>query len=229
MTNTSPDATAPRPRWWTLDLSDLTQAAVFAALIAVLGLVGQFNLTAGVPITLQTLGVMLAGAVLGPKKGTLAVVIFMVLALAGLPILAGGRTGWVSLNSPTAGFFVGFLPAVIVIGVLTAAMMPKYRVAGGIVINLIGGMLLLYAFGVAGLMIRGTSFGAALAVNGPFVLGDIAKAVVAALVAVPVHRGRPGLIAPLRSAPRTEAGGSRADGTKADGTKAGGSESGSDG
>nr|WP_221247247.1 biotin transporter BioY [Gordonia humi] len=180
-------------------MSDLAQAAVFAALIAVLGLPGQINLSAGVPITLQTLGVMLAGAILGPKKGTLAVVIFMVLAIAGLPILAGGRTGLVSLSAPTAGFFIGFLPAVIVIGLLTALMMPRYNIVLGIVINLVGGMLVIYLCGTIGLMIRADmSFGEALGTNGLFVWGDIIKAVVAALVAAPVHRGRPGLITPLR-------------------------------
>ncbi|MCF8611675.1 biotin transporter BioY [Gordonia sp. HY285] len=190
-------STTARP--WALSLADLTQAAVFAALIAVLGLPGQINLSAGVPITLQSLGVMLAGAVLGPKKGTLAVVIFMVLAIAGLPILSGGRTGLVSLSAPTAGFFVGFLPAVIVIGVLTAMMMPKYNIVLGIVINLIGGMAVLYACGTIGLMIKADmTVGAALATNSSFVVGDLIKAVLAALIAAPVHRGRPGLITPLR-------------------------------
>ena len=190
-------STTARP--WALSLADLTQAAVFAALIAVLGLPGQINLSAGVPVTLQSLGVMLAGAVLGPKKGTLAVVIFMVLAIAGLPILSGGRTGLVSLSAPTAGFFVGFLPAVIVIGVLTAMMMPKYNIVLGIVINLIGGMAVLYACGTIGLMIKADmTVGAALATNSSFVIGDLIKAVLAALIAAPVHRGRPGLITPLR-------------------------------
>ena len=192
------NGTAPAARPWALSLADLVQAAVFAALIAALGLTPAINLSAGVPITLQSLGIMLAGAVLGPKKGTLAVVIFMVLAIAGLPILSGGRTGLVSLSAPTAGFFVGFLPAVIVIGVLTAMMMPKYNVVLGIVINLIGGMAVLYACGTIGLMIKADmGLGTALATNGPFVVGDLIKAVVAALIAAPVHRGRPGLITPL--------------------------------
>ncbi|MGB6246784.1 biotin transporter BioY [Gordonia sp. (in: high G+C Gram-positive bacteria)] len=202
MTNTAPDS-ADRRSAWSLSIADLAQAAVFAALIAVLGLPGQINLAAGVPITLQTLGVMLAGAVLGPKKGTLAVVIFMILAIAGLPILAGGRTGMVSLSAPTAGYFVGFLPAVIVIGLLTAAMMPKYNVFAGIAINVLGGVAVIYACGIVGLLLRtDLSLTAAITTNGPFVIGDLLKAVVAALVATPVHRGRPGLISPLRRTAR---------------------------
>lgn len=198
-----------RPSAWSLTIADITQAAVFAALIAALGLPGTITVgTAGVPITFQTLGVMLAGAILGPKKGTLSVVIFMVLAIAGLPILSGGRNGLTALSSPTAGFFVGFLPGVIVIGVLTALMMwtrtrsqtvPRYRVLPGIVINIIGGILVVYICGTIGLMIRADmTLWAAIAANGWFILGDTIKAVVAAVVAAQVHRGWPGLIGPLR-------------------------------
>ncbi|QTI71140.1 biotin transporter BioY [Gordonia polyisoprenivorans] len=198
-----------RPSAWSLTIADITQAAVFAALIAALGLPGTITVgTAGVPITFQTLGVMLAGAILGPKKGTLSVVIFMVLAIAGLPILSGGRNGLTALSSPTAGFFVGFLPGVIVIGVLTALMMwtrarsqtvPRYRVLPGIVINIIGGILVVYICGTIGLMIRADmTLWAAIAANGWFILGDAIKAVVTALVAAQVHRGWPGLIGPLR-------------------------------
>ena len=201
MTTPTPGASSHHPSW-ALSLSDLTQAAAFAALIAVLGLPGQINLAAGVPITLQTMGVMLAGAILGPKKGTLAVVIFAALAIAGLPILAGGRTGLVSLSAPTAGFFVGFLPGVIVVGLLTAWMMPRYNVFVGIAINLIGGVLVIYACGTVGLVMRADmSWGAAIATNGSFVIGDVIKAVLTALIAAPVHRGRPGLITPLRRKP----------------------------
>ncbi|MFC6258113.1 biotin transporter BioY, partial [Kocuria oceani] len=68
--------------------------AVFAALIAALGLVPPITVgIVPVPITLQTLGVMLAGALLGPVRGMLSVVVLEVLVLAGLPLLAGGRGG----------------------------------------------------------------------------------------------------------------------------------------
>ncbi|QHD85335.1 biotin transporter BioY [Gordonia sp. JH63] len=197
-------ASPKSPNRWSLSIGDLTQAAVFAALIAALGLPGTINIgTSGVPITFQSLGVILAGAVLGPRKDTLAVVIFMVLAIAGLPILSGGRNGLTALSSPTAGYFIGFLPAVIVIGVLTAMMIStgseKYRVLWGIGINALGGIVVLYACGVLGLLVRtDLTLWAAIATNGSFIPGDIAKCVIAALVAAQVHRGRPGLIEPLR-------------------------------
>lgn len=187
-----------------IESRDLTQAAVFAGLLAALGLPGTLTIgPAGVPITLQTLGVMLAGSILGARKGALAIALFTMLAVAGLPILAGGRTGLVSLSSPTAGFFVGWMPAVVVIGMLTALMMPRYRVLWGIAINVVGGMAVIYLFGTAGLMLRtDLSWWAALSANGIYLPGDIAKAVLCSFVAAQVHRARPGLITPWRNSKR---------------------------
>jgi len=180
---------------------ELAQIAVFAAVIVVLGLPGQLTIgSAGVPITLQTLGVMLAGSLLGWRKGALAVVTVMVVGLA-LPVLAGGRTTLTSLAGPTAGFLVGWIPAVIVIGLLTAWMMPRYRVLPGLVVNILGGIAVLYACGVAGMLVRtDLTLGAAVAANTAFLPGDLLKAVVTALVAAQVHRARPGLIPTRRGA-----------------------------
>ena len=75
--------------------------AVFAAMIAAMGLVPPITLgVIPVPITLQTLGVMLAGAMLGPWRGSLASLVVIVLSVAGLPLLAGGRGGLGVLLGP---------------------------------------------------------------------------------------------------------------------------------
>ena len=185
---------------------DLAQIAVFAALIVVLGLPGQISIgSAGVPITLQTLGVMLAGSLLGWRKGALSVLVVMVIGLA-LPVLAGGRTTLTSLAGPTAGFLIGWIPAVIVIGLLTAWMMPRYRLVPGLLINILGGLVVIYAFGVAGMLLRTElTLGGAIGANTVFLPGDLAKAVVTAIVAQQVHKARPGLIAPLRGKRATAA------------------------
>ena len=179
---------------------DLAQIAVFAALIVVLGLPGQISIgSAGVPITLQTLGVMLAGSLLGWRKGALSVLAVMVIGLA-LPVLAGGRTTLTSLAGPTAGFLVGWIPAVIVIGLLTAWMMPRYRLIPGLLINILGGIVAIYAFGIGGMLLRTElTLSGAIAANTVFLPGDLAKAIVTAIVAQQIHRARPGLIAPLRA------------------------------
>ncbi|WP_295044301.1 biotin transporter BioY, partial [uncultured Paracoccus sp.] len=66
----------------------MTMVALFAALIAALGLIPSLNLFFGVPITAQSMGVMLAGAVLGARRGALAVLLLMALVALGLPLLA---------------------------------------------------------------------------------------------------------------------------------------------
>ena len=175
---------------------DLAHVAVFAALIIALGLPGAINIgISGVPITLQSLGVMMAGALLGPRKAVFAVLTVIALGLVGLPVLAGGRTALVSLSSPTAGFLIGWIPAAFLIGWLTTKMLPKYRIVPGIGINLLGGVVVLYIFGIGGMMIRGhMSFLAAWTANAAFIPLDAAKAVVTAVVASQVHRAYPALL-----------------------------------
>ena len=73
----------------------IAQIALYAALIAALGLLPKFNipLAGGVPITAQSLGIMLAGVMLGPVRGALAVCLFLFVVALGAPLLAGGRGG----------------------------------------------------------------------------------------------------------------------------------------
>ena len=109
-----------RPRRGTA--TDLAQIAVFAALIAALGLPGALYLGGtAVPITFQTLGVMLAGAILGARKGFLSVLLFLVLVAAGLPLLSGGRGGLGVFVGPSVGYLAGWLLGVVVIGWFTAS------------------------------------------------------------------------------------------------------------
>ncbi len=69
----------------------LTRIALFAALIAALGLLPKLTLTSGIPITAQSMGIMLAGTILGARNGALSVLLFLFLVALGLPLLAGGR------------------------------------------------------------------------------------------------------------------------------------------
>lgn len=187
------DSRAPKTRTTSRDMA---QIAVFAALIAALGLPGAITVGfSGVPITVQTLGVILAPAVLGARKGTAAVAVFIALTIIGLPLLSGGRTGLAALAGPSAGYLVGWIPAALVIGLLTARIVPKYPLVPALLINAAGGIAVIYLFGTLGLLLR-TDLGvlAAIQANGAFLPGDLLKVVVATIVAKGVHRAYPGLI-----------------------------------
>ena len=175
---------------------DLAQIAIFAALIAALGLPGTITVgSTGVPITLQTLGIMLAGGILGARKGFLSVLVFLVLVSAGLPLLAGGRGGLGVWAGPSAGYLIGWLVGAAVIGALTAKILPAYPLWLGIVINIVGGVLVVYACGVAVLAFR-IGFVPAVTSNFLYLPGDGLKVLVASIVIKQVHRAYPGLIGP---------------------------------
>jgi biotin transport system substrate-specific component len=177
---------------------DLAQIAVFAALIAALGLPGALSIGGmAVPITFQTLGVMLAGAILGARKGFLAVLLLITLVAVGLPLLSGGRGGLGVFVGPSVGYLLGWLLGAAVIGWFTARLLPRYRLLAAIGATALGGIVAVYLIGVpAFAAMTGTPIGVALLGATAFLPGDVLKVVVTVLVAKGVHRAWPGLIAP---------------------------------
>lgn len=170
---------------------NVTYIALFAALIAVLGLVPQITLAFGVPITAQSLGVMLCGTVLGAKRGGLAALLLVGLVALGLPLLSGGRGGLGVFSSPTVGFVIGFPVAAFVTGLV----MEKTRMGIGIAAfgsALIGGVLVLYLFGVTGLaLVLGKGWLEALQLVAVFIPGDLIKAVMAGAITQGLAKLRP--------------------------------------
>jgi biotin transport system substrate-specific component len=183
---------------------DLAQIAVFAGLIAALGLPGGIAIgSTTVTITFQTLGVMLAGAILGPRKGVAAVALFDVLVAIGLPLLSGGRGGIQYLTTaPSAGYPWGWLLGAFVVGLVTQRLLPAYRLGTALPLTAVGGMVVVYAVGVPV-----TALNAQLPLSVAFLdslkfwPGDLIKVVVTVLVARQVHRAYPGLV-PDRTADR---------------------------
>lgn len=184
---------------------DLALVAVFAGIVAALGLVPAVNAFGGsVPITAQSLGVMLAGAILGPRRGALALVVFLALVALGLPLLAGGRGGLGVFAGPSVGYLVGFPIAALVVGAITYAVGAPYRLPVGLAANIIGGVVVLNLLGIVGLVLRADlSLGAAFSAAAVFMPGDLVKAVVCAFVARGVHAATPGLL-PERARARRE-------------------------
>ncbi|SEN17109.1 biotin transporter BioY [Cryobacterium luteum] len=179
-----------------LPARDLAQIAIFAALIAALGLPGPLNI-GPVPITLQSLGVMFAGAILGPRKGSLAVLLFLVLTAVGLPLLAGARGGiGVFTVSPAAGYLYGWLLGAFVTGYLTARLLPKYPFWLALGATILGGIVAVYAVGIPVMALNlSLPLWTTLGLNVVFIPGDLIKVVLTVLVAGQVHRAYPGLIA----------------------------------
>ena len=103
-----------------METRTLVRIALMAALIGALGFVPPIFLpiAAGVPVSAQTLGVMLAGLLLGARGGAAACALFALVVLLGAPLLSGGRGGLGVLAGPTVGFFLGFIPGAFVTGLL---------------------------------------------------------------------------------------------------------------
>ncbi|MCA0941862.1 biotin transporter BioY [Salipiger pacificus] len=170
---------------------NLTHIALFAALIAGLGLIPKFTLAFGVPITAQTLGVMLAGTVLGAKRGALACLLFIALVALGLPLLAGGRGGLGVFASPTVGFLVGWPFAAFVTGLIVERWRGNLALVSAIA-SVIGGILVLYVFGVLGMSVTlGKTLPEAALLVTAFIPGDVIKAVLAGLITSALARSRP--------------------------------------
>lgn len=168
---------------------DLARIAVFAALTAAMGLIGAITVGGLVPITLQTLGVMLAGAVLGPWRGAASMALLLLGVAVGLPLLAGGRGGIGVFASPTVGYLIGWVVAPIVIGLIVGSRPVWWRVALG---SIVGGIFVVYLFGIPfQAWLTELSIGETIITSLVFLPGDFFKVVVATLVTMGLYRAYP--------------------------------------
>lgn len=181
---------------------DLARVAVFAALIVVLGLMGPIPVPGLVPITAQTLGVMLAGAVLGWKRAGAAVLVVLVLVALGLPVLSGGRGGLGVFAGPTVGYLIGWLPGAMVTGLIAhAGRLTWWRV---LLAAVVGGMPVVYAIGIPlYAAIGGFSLEQAAIFTVAFLPGDAIKAIVATVLALVLFRAYPPAFPPAVRATRS--------------------------
>lgn len=179
---------------------DLALVAVFAALIAALGLVPALQiLPFGAPVTAQTLGVMLAGSVLGARRGALAVLTFLVLVAAGLPLLPPSSVrpqgGLAVFTSLTAGFLVGWLVGAFVIGWLVERRGRRAVPATIAAANVVGGMLVIYLVGLPVMAWVGNlTLGQTLTALVAFLPGDALKVAGSTVITLAVLRGYPGIV-----------------------------------
>ncbi|WP_224270413.1 biotin transporter BioY [Haloprofundus salinisoli] len=168
-------------------VKNVARAALFAALMGAFAYVSFPNPISPAPVTLQVLGVFLAGIMLGPVWGGAAMVLYLAAGAAGVPVFAGGGAGFGSLLAdPTLGYLWSYPVAAALVGVVVhrGVSLRDYRAASTplLVGAMVAGTVVIYALGVAGLMaVLGIGVGEAFAVGAAAFLPTDALKIAAAV------------------------------------------------
>ncbi len=154
---------------------DIAFIALAAAMMAVSA---QISIPLTIPVTLQTLAVFLAVTLLGTYRGCVAIAIYIVMGIIGLPVFANFKGGFSAVLGPTGGYIIGFIPMAITAGLLIGSSRSRVR----IIAALSAGLIVLYAFGTVFYMIvwarRGGEIGALAVLSNcvfPFIPADAIK------------------------------------------------------
>lgn len=161
---------------------------MFAALTAVLAFVAIPLPFSPVPVTGQTLGLMLAGVLLTPRQAALAMATYLLLGLAGAPVFSGGTGGGTVLLGPAGGYLAGFAPGAALISILRRNnRLPRLPLA-----IITGGMLAVYLPGTLWLShVTGMGFTPALTVGTlPYIPGDLVKVAIATAAGTRLRHSR---------------------------------------
>ena len=166
-----------------LTVRELCFTALGAALTAVCAWI---SIPAAVPFPLQTFAVFLVTGLLGLKCGTLAVAVYLLLGAVGLPVFAGFKGGIGTLLGVTGGYLIGFIFTALAVGWITKLLGRKLPV---LILSMVAGLLLCYAFGSVWFYILYARTGNAMTMSGvlsacviPFLPVDAVKIILAALL-----------------------------------------------
>ena len=162
--------------------SDLARIAMMVALMSICAWIG---VPVTVPFTMQTFAVFMAAALLGAKNATVAVLIYLLLGCAGLPVFSGMRGGIGMLFGATGGYMVGFVFITLIAGTVSRRFPGNYR---RLFASMLLGTALCYACGTAWYALAYMSGGAGIAAAltacvFPFIIPDIIKMLLAIAVA----------------------------------------------
>ncbi len=173
----------------------VAQLALAGLLAAVLAVASWVSIPfVPVPLTLQTLAVLVAGGLLGRYWGPASVGVYVLVGLAGVPVFAGGHAGPAVIAGPLGGFLLGFVLAAFVMGVAGDATRRRKvtdrRDLAVLALGAAAAGLAVYVVGVPWFMaVTGASLRGAVTVAFlPFIFGDVLKAVVAVVVIRAVDR-----------------------------------------
>lgn len=158
---------------WAKDFLQITFAALFIAFCARLEIPLFFT---PVPLTLQTLAILLTGVTLGTRKGVLSVLLLIGAGCLGMPVFMHGAGGFTHLLGPTGGYILGFIPQVALAGVLVEKRLSA-PIAGALLAAACGVQLLLGALFLVPFVGLGSVFLKGVI---PFIPGDLVKSFIVA-------------------------------------------------
>jgi biotin transport system substrate-specific component len=171
-----------------MSLTDAVLAAMFAALISIGAFIAFPLPGTPIPVVLQNMFILLAALVLGPWWALMSVSFYLLLGIIGFPVFSGGAGGMAKILGPTGGYLFGFLPSVIVTGIIAKKM--GFTIWGNILACLIG-IAVVYIFGVVRLKyVLSTGWDRAFAAGlFPFIPGDLIKIALAVALAPKIRAG----------------------------------------
>ena len=162
---------------------DMVYIALFACLMAICAWI---SIPGQIPFTLQTMGVFLAIGLLGGKRGTVAVLVYILMGAVGLPVFSGFAGGLGKLLGMTGGYIVGFLVSALLMWAMEALFGSKKWV---LPVSMVVGLIACYAFGTAWFMVVYTSSKGAITLGAvlgmcviPYIIPDVIKIAVALLL-----------------------------------------------
>ena len=155
---------------------DIVYIAVFAVIMAICSWI---SIPTAVPFTLQTFGVFVAVGVLGGKRGTLSILVFILLGAIGVPVFAGFSGGFGILLNNTGGYIIGFLFSALAMWAIESLWGKKPVVQ---IISMVVGLLVCYAMGTIWFMVVYTRTTGAVGLGTvlgwcviPFIIPDLVK------------------------------------------------------
>ncbi|KRM97084.1 BioY protein [Liquorilactobacillus aquaticus DSM 21051] len=161
----------------------VTQVALMTSILIILGLIPAIPLGyIPVPIVLQDLGIILAGALLGSRKGCLAVLMLLTLVALGCPFLPGGRGGFLTFIGPSGGFLISYLFCPLLIGKGLKIFNDEKILVDFLTIWFVGVAFINFCGAVGLTLLIGMPFPKAILTVLVFVPGDTIKAIAALFI-----------------------------------------------
>ena len=168
---------------FSLSTHDLTLTALFTALMAVCSWI---SIPTAIPFPLPTFGVFVTAGLLGGRRGTLTIVIYLLLGAVGLPVFSGFTGGIGHMLGPTGGYIIGFIFTALIMWLAEHLYGKSDKV---LILSMIAGLIVCYVFGTAWFMIVYTKntgeIGLMTALSWcviPYIIPDIIKIILAVIL-----------------------------------------------